>query len=245
MEKKEILIDSINVKEALRYLGYNNNDINPNMKELLSHCESDLLSAARPDYIYSVFKLNNDYTLEGCDFELAGHDIKKHLEGCEKVVFMCVTAGMGADRLIRIKQIGNMAEATVIDSMASAMVEQICDKVEEFIQDDFPDMEMTWRFGLGYGDFPLELQKKFLEVLQAPKRIGLCVNDSMMLTPTKSVTCVIGLKNKENGLDEVSGKVHNSGNHGNDKRSNENRCEYCNMKDVCEYRVRGDRCNGN
>ena len=46
---------------------------------------------------------------------------------------------------------------------------------------------------MGYDDFPLEGQKKFLEILDASKRVGVCVNSSMMLTPTKSVTCVIGL----------------------------------------------------
>ncbi|MBE5957685.1 MAG: methionine synthase [Lachnospiraceae bacterium] len=233
MEKKEIIVESINVKEALRYLGYNKTDIDPNMKELLSNCEKDLLSVARPDYIYSVFNLKDDYSLEGCDFELAGESIKKHVDGCNKVVFLCVTVGMGVDRLIRKKQIGNMAEATVIDSMASAFVEQVCDQVEKIIREEFPGMEMTWRFGIGYGDFPLNLQKKFLEVLQAPKRIGVCVNDSMMLTPTKSVTCVIGIKDKNAYEDDDT------------NNKNVNKCDYCNMREDCQFRVKGDSCHGN
>ena len=230
MEKKEIIVESINVKEALRYLGYNNTDIDPNMKELLSHCEKELLSVIRPDYIYSIFELNEDFTLASCDFELVGKSIKDHVRDCKKVIFMCATAGSEVDRLIRMKQVGNMAEATVIDSMASACVEQICDKIEEVIKEDFPNMDMTWRFGLGYGDFPLELQKKFLEVLQAPKRIGVCVSNSMMLTPTKSVTCVIGLKEKSVNVAE------------NDK--NYVKCDFCNMRDNCQYRLKGEACHG-
>lgn len=106
---------------------------------------------------------------------------------------MCATLSGNVDLLIRKKQITGMTEAIITDSLASAVIEQVCDKAEEVILKDFKEYEHTWRFGLGYDDFPLEGQKKFLEILDASKRVGVCVNSSMMLTPTKSVTCVIGL----------------------------------------------------
>lgn len=46
---------------------------------------------------------------------------------------------------------------------------------------------------MGYGDFPLTGQKQFLDILDAGRRIGVCVNSGMTLVPTKSVTCIIGL----------------------------------------------------
>ena len=111
----------------------------------------------------------------------------------------------------------------MIDSLASAAIEQVCDEAEKRILKDFPEYEHTWRFGLGYDDFPLEGQKEFLEILDAPKRIGVCVNESMMLTPTKSVTCVIGLG-------------HNL------KVENKKSCDMCSFRDTCQYRKRGKSC---
>ena len=95
---------------------------------------------------------------------------------------------------------------------------------EEIILKNFKEYEHTWRFGLGYGDFPLELQGQFLDILDAPKRIGVCVNSSMMLTPTKSVTCVIGLG-------------HNL------KVSSKKNCDFCNFKDKCQFRKQGTTCS--
>ena len=105
-----------------------------------------------------------------------------------------------------------------------SMMNNFKDTAEEIILKDFKEYEHTWRFGLGYGDFPLELQGQFLDILDAPKRIGVCVNSSMMLTPTKSVTCVIGLG-------------HNL------KVSSKKNCDFCNFKDKCQFRKQGTTCS--
>lgn len=223
MEDKRINLEFVNVSEALRYLGYGSNEPDPNMKELLSLCEKELLKNVHPNYVFKVFDLDDECNLMNCDFTLQGNDIKRHLENCEKAVLMCVTLSSDVDRLIRIKQIGNMAQATIIDSMASALVEQACDQVEKMIKEELPGYRFTWRYGLGYGDFPLEGQKQFLNVLDAQKKVGVCVSDSFMLTPTKSVTCIIGAGRE---------KVHE------EKRS----CEFCNLQGRCQYRKRGERC---
>ena len=116
-----------------------------------------------------------------------------------------------------------MAEAVIIDALASAAIEQVCDKAENEIVKDSPDLDHTWRFGLGYGDFPLSGQSKFLDILDAPKRIGVCVNESLMLTPTKSVTCVIGL-----GHDLPGDRVKS--------------CDMCSLGGNCTFRLNGGTC---
>lgn len=223
MNNTKISLDYVNVSEALRYLGYGSNKPDSNMKELLSFCEKELLENIYPNYVYKVFDLDDKCNLVNCDFDLQGDDIKNHLKGCEKAVLMCVTLSSDVDKLIRVKQIGNMAQATIIDSMASALVEQACDKVEEIIRNELKGYKLTWRYGLGYGDFPLEGQKQFLNVLDAQKKVGVCVNNSFILTPTKSVTCVIGAG---------KGNVNDS----------ERDCEFCNLKNSCQFRKRGERC---
>lgn len=223
MINKQIKFESVNISEALRYLGYGSNEPDPKIKELLSLCEKELLRVARPQYIYKVLELTDDLQLKGCTFKLEGNDIKKHLAGCSKAILMCATLSLEVDKLIRIKQIGDMAQATIIDSMASALVEQLCDKVEEQIKEDIPGYEYTWRYGLGYGDLPLAGQKEFLNVLDAPKKIGVCVNDSLMLVPTKSVTCIIGVGTKKSDIEKKN-------------------CINCNLYKDCIYRRKGEGC---
>ena len=227
MINKRIVIDKIDMPQALRYLGFRDNEPEENMKKIISKCEKELIEKAVPSYVYKVFPIDKNCSLRGCDFELTGNDIKNHLKNCNRAVLMCVTLSTSVDMLIKQKQVTGMTEAIIIDALASAMVEQVCDKVEEIIKDDLFDIHkenyFTWRYGLGYGDFPLDGQKQFLNVLDAGKRVGVTVNDTFMLIPTKSVTCVIGVSESDTG----SGK-----------RS----CSNCNMKDVCAYRNRGTTC---
>ena len=54
------------------------------------------------------------------------------------------------------------------------------------------------RFSPGYGDFPLEFQKDIFNLLSPNKRIGLTLNNSLLMSPTKSVTAVVGIVDEEN-----------------------------------------------
>lgn len=219
---RSIVIEQVNFHEALRYLGYGNHTPDATTKELLLLCGEELKRAMEGKFIHKVFDLV-DGQIPGCSFRLEGESIAKHLANCEKVIFLCATLGNEVDKLIRKKQISSMAEAMIIDSLASAVIEQVCDQAEKRILKDFDAYEHTWRFGLGYGDFPLSGQKQFLNVLDAPKRIGVCVNQAMMLTPTKSVTCLIGLGN--NLMVES-------------KKS----CDMCDFRERCQFRKEGTNC---
>lgn len=222
LNDRKVIIDKVNLNEALRYLGYGESVPDDMTKELLLLCEKQILEVIDAKFVYKVFDLEEGQ-IPNSLFKLEGQSIKKHLNNCTKAVFMCATLSADVDKLIRRKQFGSMTEAMMIDSLASAAVEQVCDEAEKRILKDFQDYEHTWRFGLGYDDFPLESQKQFLEILDAPKRIGVCVNESMLLTPVKSVTCVIGLG-------------HNL------KTDSKRSCDMCSFRDKCQYRKRGKYC---
>ncbi|MBQ4282444.1 MAG: methionine synthase, partial [Lachnospira sp.] len=197
-----IELEHLNRAEALRYMGcVSGTDMtDAAIVNLMDTGERKLLSTARPGYIYKAFETelcNQGVALKGTNLVLFGESIKEHLKDCKKAVLMAVTISADVDRLLRVTQLENMAEAVVIDSLASVAVEQVCDKVEEKIKEEFMSGYMTFRFGVGYGDFPITQQKDFVKVLQADKYIGLHVTSSGILTPTKSVTAVIGLSEKE------------------------------------------------
>ena len=53
------------------------------------------------------------------------------------------------------------------------------------------------RFSPGYGDFSLDCQKDIIRALEAEKTVGVTLTDSLLMTPSKSVTAVIGAGRNE------------------------------------------------
>lgn len=220
-----IVLDEINKDEALRYMGHRG-EVPQALKELVLKCEKQLLEVIRPAYIFKCFDI--EYTDGGIrvlntSLTFSGNDIKNHLEDCTRAVLMCATIGAEADKLIRLTEISDISAAFVMDSLASAAVEQVCSQADNIIKETFPTEFLTWRFSPGYGDFPIEIQRDFLDVMNAQKRIGLNVGSGNILIPRKSVTAVAGLSRTP-----IPKKRRG--------------CVCCNMAEVCQYRKRGDHC---
>lgn len=57
----------------------------------------------------------------------------------------------------------------------------------------FPGCAFPFRFSPGYGDLPLSLQNDLLDLLDAPRRVGLTASASHILLPRKSVTAILGV----------------------------------------------------
>ncbi len=211
-----ITLESINRAEVLLYLGNSRAEMTEKMELLLDECENEILKTAAPKYLYKTVPLAESGLL-------VGESIKRHMQDCEYAVVMCATLGSGTDRLIRTSQVTDMSKTVVLDAMASAAAEQVCNKLEHIIANENDGKFLTWRFSPGYGDYPIELQKAFLTILDAPRKIGLCTNDNFILTPTKSVTAIMGLSNSP--LEQ--------------KRRG---CASCNMAKTCKFRKAGERC---
>ena len=140
------------------------------------------------------------------------------MKGCEKAVLLGATLVSGVDRLIRRYSCMDMAKAVVVQACAAAVLEEYLDEWQEDLR---MRMERNGyylrpRFSPGYGDFSIEHQEEFLRLLDSAKKIGLSMTGSSMLTPTKSVTAVIGLSRENTAC-------HKAG------------CEMCGKSD-CSYR---------
>lgn len=221
-----VTLNKIERSEALRYLGYRGNQPDENTLDLFDECEALLLKAAVPKYLYRYFDLHTadgENTVGDSGVKLAGESIVSHLKGCFGVVLMCATLSAGVDRLLRQLQATDMTKAVIADALGSAAIEQVCNMADEEIQGLYPDKYLTFRFSPGYGDLPLELQRDFLRLLDAQRKIGLTVSQSSMLIPTKSVSAIIGISNTE--LPKQ-------------KRG----CAGCNMRAHCKFRKAGERC---
>lgn len=221
-----VVLESLNKDEALRYMGYRDTPADEKVRAVMDECEHQLIAVIKPCFVYHVFEIkpsDNGMAVCGTSLELKGKSISEHLAGCTKCVLMAATLSAQADRLIRRYEATDMTRAVMTDFLASAAVEQVFDAAEEQFDAELKGYYRTWRFSPGYGDLSLDIQGSFLEVLQAPKRIGLNVTQNNIMTPRKSVTAIIGLSEHE-----IS-----KGRQG---------CSICNMKDVCQFRKRGEHC---
>lgn len=223
----KITLKTIDRSEAFRYMaaeGYSPDGV---IAELADECERELIRVISPKYTYRVFGISDNdgsrVRLSGCPLILEGKDISSLLSGCHSAVLMCATVGAAADGLIRRYQAEDMTKAVITDSFASTAVEQVCAAFDDMLREKYPDKFITWRFSPGYGDLPISVQKDFLNILNAMRLTGICLNSAGMLTPVKSVTAVCGISDiplpkKQRG------------------------CAVCRMRENCAYRKRGTRC---
>lgn len=184
------------------------------LERRLLHCEEELLAAAQPQGIYRI--------AGPAELSLEGKAIKKHLKGCFEMAIMAATLGAAVDRLIRTSQIRDMASAVLLDCGASVLIEQICDVMQEQIQEQTKGF-LTGRYSPGYGDLPIETQDSLIGLLDAPRKIGLTVNQSHILIPRKSVTAILGIADHP-----VTGYLAT--------------CSECTLRDVCALRKEGKNC---
>jgi 5-methyltetrahydrofolate--homocysteine methyltransferase len=227
MISKSLRVTSLNRDETLRYLQCDTS-IGEDFANLIDTCETQILQAIQARYLYQVFDITrtDDYiAIDGTNLKFHGNDIRNHLVGCDKAILMCATLSSNVDRVIRMAEISDMAKALVLDVLASVAIENLCNQVDGLVKEEYPQYYQTWRFSAGYGDFPIDVQRDFLNVLNAPKRIGLCVTDTNIMTPRKSVTAVMGLSTQPIEKKRLG-------------------CASCSMSKTCQYRAKNLKCTG-
>ena len=119
-------------------------------------------------------------------------DLKTHLAGSKKVVLFAATVGTGLDRLLTKYSSLSPAKALLLQAIGAERIESLCDAFCKELA-EAEGLVPTMRFSPGYGRVPLEAQKEIFALLQPMQRMGLGLTDSLLMTPTKSVTAWFGL----------------------------------------------------
>ncbi len=212
------------IEEALRYLGAAGA---PEALRRQVAGEAEALSAQiRPRYVYRVYGLelrSGGVGLAGAGVVLRGDTAARMLETCGQAALLACTLGARFDLTLNAAQVRDMARAVILDAVGSALVERGCDEAEAELSARFPGRYLTDRFSPGYGDLPLDLQGDICAVLDASRRLGLTVTESLLLNPVKSVTAVIGVSDRPQ-MARVRG------------------CDYCQMRERCPLRKGGKHC---
>ena len=124
---------------------------------------------------------------------IESRDLASCLVGCSRAVVSAVTLGSEVDRyLLRLGAVSPAGQFTA-DALASAYAEAACDYAEKII---FGDAPRSFRFSPGYGDFPLSFQPDVLRLTDAGRRLGITLGRSFLMSPSKSVTSVTGIKDE-------------------------------------------------
>lgn len=200
MEKISIEIN-IDEKEVLRYLGYKGQKIE---EELLLKIRDTIEEGRKlfaPKIMYKEYPINileNGVEVAGTTLVLKGNDIKELLIDSKRCILIAVTIGNYIEKKIRLYERIDLTRAMILDSVSTTAVENLCDKVCDLIEKDIIEdfEELTFRYSPGYGDLILNIQKNFIEVLDATRKIGVNVSEHMLLFPRKSVTAIVGIRKK-------------------------------------------------
>ena len=195
----------ISNKEVLRYLRMTEAAADERIHSMVKEMTDFFSENIVPKSVYGIW----DCQIDSSTVALGGMNIKsknlaKHLAGCRRAVLLAATLGVEADTLIRRYSVQDMEKAVVAQAVCAAMIEAYCDKIEsEFSQkNEFSGLYSTARFSPGYGDFDIARQKDILSLLNCG-RIGLSMTDGYMLTPSKSVTAVIGFSDEKKRATEL------------------------------------------
>ena len=130
------------------------------------------------------------------NISMKSESLKKRLLGCEFAYIFAATVGHEVDRIIRASSIKSGLLGLAADASGSAAVEEACDTLcRMFLESEKENGYVTvTRFSCGYGDLSIEYQGDILDMLDAKKNIGVTLTLGGMMTPTKTVTAIVGVK---------------------------------------------------
>lgn len=183
-------------REIYRYLGYRKITPSEDIAARTESCVKEMTAKSHLSAVWIVLPLERPESgvLRIGDIVIRSRSLSLNLKGCDAAAMMAATIGPGIDFLIRRSEAVSMLDAAVYQAAGAAFVEAWCDEVNtrivQFMQERGHFSRP--RFSPGYGDLPLSLQKDFSRILNMSKNCGISLTDTLLMTPSKSVTAFIG-----------------------------------------------------
>lgn len=179
--------------EVLRYMGVKTPD--EQLLSLVDECINEL--EANLSFKVCFFETDVsfcDNSIDFCFCKTISESLKRNLYDCKKAVIFAATVGVGVDMLCTKYSKITPSKAVVFHALGTERVEALCDMFNDEIKLKATEQNLFTkpRFSPGYGDLSLEIQKDLFNVL-SPQKIGITLNDNLMMSPSKSVTAIIGI----------------------------------------------------
>lgn len=181
-------LGEFNKKEISRYAG------NLQDEALLNECLFEVSDKLTYKVCYRKFSISKQGAALDLSFaQTTSAALAKSLEGCDEILLFAATIGIEIDRLIIKYGMLSPVKALIFQAIGAERIENLCNR---FCKEMSKEESLKPRFSPGYGDLPLSLQNDIFAALDCGKNIGLTLNDSMLMSPTKSVTAIVGIISK-------------------------------------------------
>lgn len=180
-----------NKKEILRYADCK--DLSPEIEMLLDECIEETTQTLSYKVCYCILPINiSGNTIDFGAFKVNSEKLAINLKNCESAIIFGATLGTDIDRIIMKYGKLSPTKALFFQAIGATMIETLCD---EFCKDIKAELNVNLkpRFSPGYGDLDLSCQKNIFKLLNCSKKIGLTLNNSLLMSPTKSVTAFVGI----------------------------------------------------
>lgn len=207
--------------EIWRYAGFlgRQDEINGELKCTFEDVKKEICELFSYKVCYRRMKISDENIGLSLPLVLKSKSLSTLLENCDEIIIFAATVGLEIDRYIAKQQRISPVKALLANAYGAERIENLCDTfctdIKEQLQSE--NRFITKRFSPGYGDFPLEAQKEMFALLDPNRQIGVSLNESLLMSPSKSVTAIMGIK---------QGKCENTA---------EQKCSDCNKAD-CVFR---------
>lgn len=170
----------------------------PELDLIIDECIGEVSDKLVYKVCYGEFDISVDQPNIDFGFmNVTSKDLSKNLKDCKKTVVFGATVGIELDRLILRYGRISPVKALIFQAIGAERIEALADAFNNEIKEKYITVP---RFSAGYGDFSVYKQTDIFNILDCGRKIGLTLNDSMMMSPTKSVTAIIGIKGERDNL---------------------------------------------
>ncbi|MBQ3416629.1 MAG: Vitamin B12 dependent methionine synthase activation subunit [Ruminococcus sp.] len=194
---KKLIFDEpvINRKEILRYARVK--DEIPDISALLNECieEARGVLVYRVGYaVLPVQRTDNEMILDV--IHTSSNTVSKAISHCDEAVIFAATIGTEYDRLILRYSRLSPSKALLLQALGAERVESLCDAFCQQMNTELrlEEKSLRTRVSPGYGDISLTMQKEIFAILDCERKLGITLNNDLMMTPTKSVTAIAGIR---------------------------------------------------
>ena len=184
--------------EILRYASARGCD-DPALHALIDECLAEL----EGELCYKLCYCELPVAREGTQITLGtitsgSTTLQKALSGCDRAVLFAATVGVGIDRAIARYGTLSPARALCHQAIGAERIEALCDLFCREMSEELgaKGLLLRPRISPGYGDLPLSVQREIFALLDPARRIGITLNESLLMSPSKSVTALAGIAPK-------------------------------------------------
>ena len=186
--------EHFDIGEILRYAGVRGDA--PDLCGLIDECIKEIESEISYRVCYREFPIEFGVDFVELGFmRTSSESLRRNLVGCQSIILFAATVGVGVDRLIARYSSISPTKALLFQAIGAERIESLCDAFcrDMSSQKARAGLFVRPRFSAGYGDFLIDAQKDIFSVLDCPRKIGLTLNESLVMSPSKSVTAIIGV----------------------------------------------------